>query len=130
MVSDNFAPLKSRWPELYQHASLAERYVFADPHTAVVKLRCFAEVLVGLLYRDLRLPCEPSDGFFEKLKYPAFQDVVGDIVLQKLHALRMIGNKAAHGGFIDASVSLALIGDAYLIGQWFYKTYSGESANS
>lgn len=130
MVSDNFAPLKSRWPELYQHASLAERYVFADPHTAVVKLRCFAEVLVGVLYRDLRLPCEPSDGFFEKLKSPAFVELVGDIVLQRLHALRMIGNKAAHGGFIDASVSLALIGDAYLIGQWFYKTYSGESANS
>ena len=130
MVSDNFAPLKSRWPELYQHASLAERYVFTDPHTATIKLRCFAEVLVGVLYRELRLPSEPSDGFFEKLKYPAFEEVVGDIVLQKLHALRMIGNKAAHGGFIDASVSLALIGDAYLIGQWFFKTYSGESADS
>lgn len=130
MVSDNFAPLKSRWPELYQHASLAERYVFADPHTAVVKLRCFAEVLVGVLYRDLRLPCEPGDGFFEKLKYPAFAELVGDIVLQKLHALRMIGNKAAHGGFIDASVALALIGDAYLIGQWFYKTCGGESADT
>ncbi|WPC04710.1 AAA family ATPase [Pseudomonas benzenivorans] len=130
MVSDSFLPLKSRWPELYQHASLAERYVFADPHTVAIKLRCFAEVLVGVLYRDLRLPCEPSDGFFEKLKYPAFQEAVGDIVLQKLHALRMIGNKAAHGGFIDDSVSLALIGDAYLIGQWFYKTYSGESADT
>lgn len=130
MVSDNFAPLKSRWPELYQHASLAERYVFSDPHTASIKLRCFAEVLVGVLYRDLSLPCEPSDGFFEKLKYPAFQEVVGDIVLQKLHALRMIGNKAAHGGFVDSSVSLALIGDAYLIGQWFHKTYSGESVDS
>ncbi|MBP2085807.1 MULTISPECIES: AAA family ATPase [Pseudomonas] len=130
MVSDNFAPLKSRWPELYMHASLAERYVFADPHTAVIKLRCFAEVLVGVLYRDLSLPSEPSDGFFEKLKYPAFQEVVGDIVLQKLHALRMIGNKAAHGSLIDASISLALIWDAYLIGQWFFKTYSGESADT
>lgn len=130
MVSDNFVRLKSRWPELYQHAAFAERYVFADPHTAAIKLRCFAEVLVGLLYRDLSLPSQPTDGFFEKLKYPAFQDVVGYIVLQKLHALRMIGNKAAHGGFIDASVSLSLIEDAYLIGQWFYKTYSGESTDS
>ena len=130
MVSDNFIPLKSCWPELYQHAAFAERYVFADPHTAAIKLRCFAEVLVGVLYRDLSLPSEPTDGFFEKLKYPAFQEVVGYIVLQKLHALRMIGNKAAHGGFIDASVSLALIGDAYLIGQWFYKTYSGDSADT
>lgn len=130
MLSDNFVPLKSRWPELYQHAAFAERYVFADPHTAAIKLRCFAEVLVGLLYRDLRLPSETSDGFFEKLKYPAFEEVVGYSVLQKLHALRMIGNKAAHGGFINASVSLSLIEDAYLIGQWLYKTYSGESADS
>lgn len=130
MVPDNFLPLKSRWPELYQHASLAERYVFADPHTTVIKLRCFAEVLVGVLYRDLSLHSEPSDGFFERLKYPAFQEVVGDIVLQKLHALRMIGNKAAHGSFIDASASLALLGDAYLIGQWLYKSYSGESADT
>lgn len=130
MVLDNFIPLKSRWPELYQHAAFAERYVYADPPTAAVKLRCFAELLVGFLYRDLRLPSEPSDGFFEKLKYPAFEEVVGDIVLQKLHALRMVGNKAAHGGFIDASVSLALIGDAYLIGQWLYKTYSGEAADT
>jgi len=129
MVSDNFIPLKSRWQELYQHASFAERYVYADPHTATIKLRCFAEVLVGILYKDLRLPSEPTDGFFERLKYPAFQAVVGDIVLQKLHALRMIGNKAAHGGFIDASVSLSLLEDAYLIGQWFYKTYSGESVD-
>jgi len=130
MASDNFITLQSRWPELYQHASLAERYVFADPHTAAIKLRCFAEVLVGMLYRDLSLPSEPTDGFFEKLKYPAFQDVVGYSVLQKLHALRMIGNKAAHGGFIDARVSLALIEDAHLIGQWFYKTYSGETADT
>jgi hypothetical protein len=130
MVSDNFVPLRARWPDLYQHASLAERYVFADPHTSAIKLRCFAEVLVGTLYRDLSLPSEPADGFFEKLKYPAFQEVVGYIVLQKLHALRMIGNKAAHGGSIYASVSLSLLGDAYLIGQWFYKTYSGDSADA
>lgn len=128
MVSDNFIPLKSRWPELYQHAAFAERYVYADPPTAAVKLRCFAELLVGFLYQDLRLPSEPSDGFFEKLKYPVFEEVVGDIVLQKLHALRMIGNKAAHGGFIDVSASLALLRDAYLIGQWLYKTYRGEAA--
>ncbi|VVQ02824.1 ATP-dependent RecD-like DNA helicase [Pseudomonas fluorescens] len=127
MNSDNFLPLKSRWPQLYQHASLAERYVFSDPHTTAIKLRCFAEALVGILYRELRLHSEPTDGFFEKLKSPHFQDVVGDAVLQKLHTLRMLGNKAAHGCFMDAAVALSLIEEAYLIGQWFYKAYSGES---
>jgi hypothetical protein len=50
MQSNNFQYLKSRWPELYEHANFAEGYVYSDPHTATIKLRCFAETLVGTLY--------------------------------------------------------------------------------
>jgi hypothetical protein len=127
MNSRNFQPLKARWPHLYQHAAFAEQYAHTDPHTVAVKLRCFAEALVGFLYRELRLPSESSDGFFEKLKYPCFQDAVGEAVLQKLHALRMLGNKAAHGRSMDAGMALSLIEEAYLLGQWLCKTYSGDS---
>ena len=127
MNSSNFQPLKARWPQLYQHAAFAEQYAHTDPHTVAVKLRCFAEVLVGFLYRELRLPSEPSDSFFEKLKSPCFQDVVGEAVVQKLHALRMLGNKAAHGYSMDAGTSLPLIEETYLLGQWLCKTYSGDS---
>jgi hypothetical protein len=127
MNSNNFQLLKARWPQLYQHAAFAERYAYSDPHTAVVKLRCFAEALVGILYRELRLPCEPADGFFERLNSPNFRDIVGDAVLQKLHAIRLLGNKAAHGCAIDMATSLSLIEEAYLLGQWLCKTYGGDS---
>lgn len=125
--SSNFQPLKARWPQLYQHAAFAEQYAHTDPHTVAVKLRCFAEALVGFIYRELRLPSEPSDGFFEKLKAPCFQEAVDETVLQKLHALRMLGNKAAHGGSMDVRTSLPLIEEAYLLGQWLCKTYDGDS---
>lgn len=127
MNSNNFLPLKARWPHIYQHAAFAEQYAHTDPHTVAVKLRCFAEALVGFLYRELLLPSEPSDGFFEKLKAPCFQEAVGETVLQKLHALRMLGNKAAHGGSMDTRTSLPLIEEAYLLGQWLCKTYDGDS---
>jgi hypothetical protein len=113
MNSSNFQPLKARWPQLYEHAAFAEKYAHTDPHTVAVKLRCFAEALVGFLYRELRLPSEPSDSFFEKLKSPCFQDVVGEAVVQKLHALRMLGNKAPHGCSMDAGTSLPLIEETY-----------------
>lgn len=125
MQSNNFLPLKSRWPQLYEHASFAEKYVYSDPHTATIKLRCFAECLVGILYRELNLPSEPADGFFEKLKAHFFLDVVDEAVIQKLHAIRVLGNKAAHGLTIQTESARSLIKEAYLIGQWFYKTYSG-----
>lgn len=125
MESSNFRLLISRWPDLYELASFAERYAYSDPHTAIIKLRCFAEVLVGIIYQDLRLPIEANDGFFEKLKLPAFQNLVDQDILQKLHAVRMLGNKAAHGRPINSETSLYLIEEAYLVGKWFYKTYSG-----
>lgn len=127
MNSNNFQLLRARWPQLYQHAAFAEQYAYSDPHTVAIKLRCFAEVLVGILYRELRLPSEPADGFFEKLKSPDFREVVGDAVLQKLHALRLLGNKAAHGCSMDMETSLPLIEEAYLLGQWLWKTYSGDT---
>lgn len=127
MISKNFLPLKARWPQLYQHAAFAEQYAHTDPHTVAVKLRCFAEALVGFLYRELRLPSESANGFFEKLKAPCFREAVGEAVQQKLHALRMLGNKAAHGGSMDARTSLPLIEEAYLLGQWLWKTYSVSS---
>lgn len=130
MNSSNFQPLRARWPHLYEHAAFAEQYAHADPHTVAVKLRCFAEALVGFLYRELRLPSEPSDGFFEKLASPYFQDAVGGTVLQKLHAIRILGNKAAHGGAMDIGTSLQLIEEAYLLGKWLFKTYSGDSQES
>ena len=130
MNSSNFQPLKARWPQLYEHAAFAEQYAHTDPHTVAVKLRCFAEALVGFLFRELRLPSAPSDSFFEKLKSPCFQDVVGEAVVQKLHALRMLGNKAAHGCSMDASTSLPLIEETYLLGQWLCKTYCEDSLES
>lgn len=121
----NFDFLQKCWPELYQQAEYAEQYLYSDPHAAIVKLRCFAEQLVGILYRELNLPCKKSDGFFEKIKLSIFAEIVDENILQKLHAIRMIGNKAAHGGNVSVDDALALHKDAYLLGQWFFKTYSG-----
>lgn len=125
MKSNNFQLLEARWPQLYKHASFAECYVYSDPHTATIKLRCFAESLVGILYRELNLPSDPADGFFEKLNAQFFLDIVDAAVVQKLHAIRVLGNKAAHGRAISTESALSLIKEAFLIGQWFYWTFSG-----
>lgn len=126
MQSENFQSLKGRWPELYQHASFAETYVFSEPTIATIKLRCFAEALVGHLYRELNLPTVPGENFFEKLKAEHFERIVESPIREKLHAIRCLGNKAAHGGEISAEKAGQLLKEAYLLGRWLYKTYSGE----
>jgi len=114
----NFDLLQSRWPKLYQHASFAETYAFSEPTIATIKLRCFAEALVGHLYRELSLPSEPGEGFFEKLKAEHFERVIESPIRQKLHAIRCLGNKAAHGGEISVEKAGQLLKEAYLLGRW------------
>jgi hypothetical protein len=124
MKYENFEFLHSQWPELYKHATLAERYVHDDPTTATIKLRCFAEALVGTLYRELQLPSEPSDGLIEKLKSEHFESIVESPIRQKLHAIRCHGNKAAHGNEIGNEKAVQLLKEAYLLGRWLFATYS------
>lgn len=124
MQTENFDFLKAQWPELFKHTALAETYIHADPATATIKLRCFAEALVGYLYRELTLPVEPSYGFFERLSSAHFESVVDRAVREKLHAIRIYGNKAAHGKDVDKTAALQLLSDAYLLGRWLCATYS------
>jgi len=130
MQSTNFSPLRAQWPQLYEYASFAEHYVHSDPHTVIVKLRCFAESLVGILYRELQLPSEPTDSFFDRLNAEAFKEVVEEEVVHKLHAIRMLGNKAAHGHSISGQQALSLLKEAYLVGQWLHKTLCADDGET
>lgn len=52
MDSMNFEMLRRYWPDLANLGGHAEKYVYDDPQSALIKLRCFAEKLVGIVYQD------------------------------------------------------------------------------
>ena len=126
MNSNNFNFLNSRWPDLYHHVSFAETYIVSEPTIAIIKLRCFVESLVGYLYKELGLPSTPNDGLFEKIKSEHFELLVESPIREKLHAIRCLGNKAAHGGLVSADKAAHLLKEAYLLGRWLYRTYNDE----
>ena len=97
MKSQNFEILRSIWPELAELGGFAEAYAHADPASALVKLRLFAENLTKDIYRDLRLPKPDQPTFVDLLNNQSFSAITPKVVLDKLHALRIHGNKAAHG---------------------------------
>ncbi|ENI4126656.1 AAA family ATPase [Vibrio fluvialis] len=129
-MAGNFELLEQRWPQLASFAQYAEGYAYTDPQSALTKLRCFCESIVGVLYRELNLPCEPRANLIDKLNSDVFIEVVGADVCEKLHALRMRGNRAVHHNEATTDDALWLVKEAYFLGQWLYKTYSGELAQS
>ena len=120
MQSINFEHLRAKWSDLADLGADAENYIFSDPQSAVIKLRCFAESTVGHIYRDLSLPSNQNANFFERLDDENFKSAVDRPILTKLHAIRTKGNKAAHKGSISTEDALWLLKEAYLIGCWLY----------
>lgn len=126
----NFAFLQLNFADLYDYSRSAEQYVEIDPQVCLVKLRCFAEQLVHNLYHQLGLTIEVRDDFYQRLTNPRFEQLVEKGILLKLNALRVKGNKAAHGKKVSGSDSKWLLKEAYLIAKWFTCTYFPEMASS
>ncbi len=118
MNSQNFEFLRRRWPELASLAGFAESYAYADPTSSLVKLRSFAENLTQDIYAALALPKPIRPTFIDLLSDSAFSSVVPRVVLDKLHALRMQGNKAAHGETAKPQTALWLLRESHDLARW------------
>ncbi|MDO6559766.1 DEAD/DEAH box helicase family protein [Paraglaciecola chathamensis] len=128
--SMNFEHIKIKWPELHQLAAFAEDYTISDPQSALVKLRCFAEKVVGYLYKELRLPVFPNSNIYDKLTADEFTSVVPREITDKLHAIRKSGNQAAHEGKVDQQQAIWILKESYFIASYFYVVYGGGKAEN
>ncbi|PIE41754.1 MAG: DEAD/DEAH box helicase, partial [Gammaproteobacteria bacterium] len=129
MQSQNFEHLRPHWPELANLAGHAEQYVYDDPQSALIKLRCFAEKLVGIVYRQWRLPSLPNEKFIDRLENHAFASVVDQAIIDKLHAIRKEGNKAAHEGKFGKGSGLWLLKEAHILSYWLLLSLKKGSKN-
>jgi type I restriction enzyme R subunit len=129
MQSTNFELLRKNadWQPLADLGGFAERYARPDPVAAVVKLRSFAEIMVGWIYDSLKLPKPFRATLNDLLLNDAFQAVAPRVVLAKLHAVRREVNRAAHGETIVAQTSLWLLKESFDLGCWLYLSYGGGS---
>jgi type I restriction enzyme R subunit len=130
MKSVNFEFFRPHKPELASLGGLAEAYSHADPQSALVKLRTFAEILVSSIYRELTFP-EPIQGnLYDLLNETTFKNSVPSVILNKLHSLRVHGNKAAHGDKSTTSVALWILEEAFNLSCWYYVAFCKGDKNS
>lgn len=119
----NFEMLRSQWPELAELACMAEHYVHSDPESCLVKLRNFDELIVRWLYRQERLPEGFKANLYDLMNADVFTNMMPEVIIMKMDALRIHGNRAAHGGRIKAKDTYWLLKEAFLLGVWLYVRY-------
>lgn len=121
----NFEPLRAVYPELANMGGHAEHYAHSDPESALVKLRNFAERLVDHVYARLKLARAPQSNFSDLLQNGSFQMVADKLVLDKLHLLRRLGNRGAHGEDVNAADAVRCVREAWQLARWLHVTFLG-----
>ncbi|MBF0340452.1 MAG: DEAD/DEAH box helicase family protein [Magnetococcales bacterium] len=129
MQSLNFEFLRPFWPQLAELGGFAESYAHPDPGSALVKLRAFAEQLVLWIYDKAGFPKPYQPNLNDLLNENAFTEVVPKVVVDKLHAIRIHGNKAAHGEKASTNTALWLLKESHEVGRWIFVT-SGQGKTS
>ena len=120
----NFEFLRDQWPELAEMGSLAEKYLYKDANTALIKLRLFAETQTKYLiaYENLN---EPFDGTqIKRLNLLQSKGIIPDTLGPLFHSVRKAGNRATHEGFSNEEATRTQLQVAHRLAEWFAKTYS------
>lgn len=119
MQSVNFEILRKERPVLADLGGFAEHYAYADPIGALVKLRSLVEQLTKSIYWELRLEKPEVTDFFNYLTTESFEKAVPKVICSKLHAIRKEGNRAAHGGTVEAKHVSWILQETFEVSAWF-----------
>jgi type I restriction enzyme R subunit len=130
MTSINFEFLRDHWPELAGLGGLAESYAHTDPTSAVFNLRLLAENLVKDIYRDLKLPKPNRTTQIDLLKDASFEAITPKVVRDKLHAIRVQGNKAVHGEGATTATAVWLLKESFDVSRWLIVSFKKADVQS
>lgn len=122
-ASPNFAFLAKHDEILVRHAAYAERYVFEDPNSALIKLRQLSELLARHAAANTGINLEPDDSQCVVIERLRDQRVITPEVSQIFHQLRKSGNQAAHEHTGDRREALYLLQLSRKLAVWFHRAF-------
>ena len=116
---DSFRFLQQFWPDLHDFGRKAEQAGALEPDLAAIRLRGFTEAMVSKLLSHLGLQYDPAGSHFDRLILLENADLLDARLLSKFHAIRKIGNNAAHNGRVTQAKVEDLLEDAWSLSCWF-----------
>jgi type I restriction enzyme, R subunit len=126
--TSNFAFLSAHLPQLTALGQLAEKNLYVDPSTTLVKLRIFTEQVVKNIWQVEELPEPEDNSLFARTKELKNLELIPAEINDVLHQLRKMANVSAHDGkgtVTDGKIALKL---AFDLGLWFFGTYFEDPA--
>ncbi|WP_112311559.1 ATP-dependent DNA helicase [Pseudogemmobacter bohemicus] len=117
-LDSRFAGLLLINERLFKSAIDAERLATSEPDLASMRLRGLCEGIVEELYAYIGLSLTETATQFERLQVLKEDGYAPPAILTRFHAIRLLGNKAAHNGAVSVQQALDLLEDAATICPW------------
>ncbi|MCA9041095.1 MAG: DEAD/DEAH box helicase family protein, partial [Planctomycetaceae bacterium] len=124
--SPNFSFLEKYNKILVRHAALAERYLFDDSNSALIKLRQFGELLAEHCAAYTAIPVNERENFNDVINKLWNANVIDEQVSQLFHGLRKAGNIAAHSHVGQQRDALHQLQMARQLAVWFHRSFGGD----
>lgn len=123
-MAGNFEFLHNRWEILSNLGEMAERNIFIDPNTSLIKLRMFGETMTKFICALEEMDETKELTQVDRLSQLKRDDLITDEIEDYLHTLRKIGNKAVHeSGYGTTREAQALSHLAFRLSVWFMQVY-------
>lgn len=125
-ISPNFAFLAKHDDLLVRYAMLAERYVFEDPNSSLIKQRQLAEAIARRAAAGVGAVVYPQDDFAGVIRLLSDRNAIGAEVADVFHVVRKAGNAAAHDGTGTQADALRALQLTRKLAIWFHRAFSRE----
>jgi len=125
-LESNFKFLEEKWPLLSTLGSTAERYLFSDSNSCLMKLGLFGEAVVNLIFvLDNISETKPQEEntHANRIKLLKSEGLLPKDIDDILYSLRIARNKAVHVGYESTEQATVLLEFTYKLSVWFMQTY-------
>jgi type I restriction enzyme R subunit len=123
MMKSNFEFLNNYFPVLANFGELAEKYLYSDSNSCLMKLGMIGETIVNLCFTYDRILLPQDNTAANRINGLFREGMITRDLKDILHALRINRNKATHENYASVSDGKALIQMAYSLCEWFMQTY-------
>lgn len=122
-MASNFEFLQKDFPVLAQFGLLAERYLYNDSNSCLMKLGMIGETIVNLIFTYDRINLPYENTAMNRIDTLYREGMLTRDLVDILHALRKIRNRAVHENYASVEDGKTLIQMAYSLCEWFMMTY-------
>lgn len=122
-MKSNFDFLENEFPVLARFGKKAECYLESDPNSCLMKLGMIGETIVNLMFTYDRIAFPDDNTAVKRIDTLYREGLLTQDLVDILHALRKVRNKAVHENYTSVADGKALLPMAYSLCEWFMQTY-------